>query len=37
VTAEGSFGALLIEFYPDIRKHFHSKKDPKDLFTPVKP
>jgi hypothetical protein len=21
VTAEGSFGALLIEFYPDIRKH----------------
>lgn len=23
VTAEGSFGALLIEFYPDIRHHFH--------------
>jgi hypothetical protein len=23
VTAEGSFGALLIEFYPDIRKHYH--------------
>ena len=22
VTAEGSFGALLIEFYPDIRRHF---------------
>ena len=28
VTAEGSFGALLIEFYPDIRRHFskHSSK-----------
>ena len=26
VTAEGSFGALLIEFYPDIRKHIHKKK-----------
>ncbi len=25
VTAEGSFGALLIEFYPDIRKHIHKK------------
>ncbi len=23
VTAEGSFGALLIEFYPDISRHFH--------------
>ena len=28
VTAEGSFGALLIEFYPDIRKHIHSKRLP---------
>ena len=28
VTAEGSFGALLIEFYPDIRRHFHGKKLP---------
>ena len=27
VTAEGSFGALLIEFYPDIRKHIHGKHD----------
>lgn len=26
VTAEGSIGALLIEFYPDIRKHFHGKR-----------
>ena len=26
VTAEGSFGALLIEFYPDIRRHIHGKK-----------
>jgi hypothetical protein len=25
VTAEGSFGALLIEFYPDIRRHFSKK------------
>jgi hypothetical protein len=28
VTAEGSIGALLIEFYPDIRRHF-SKHPPK--------
>ncbi len=28
VTAEGSFGALLIEFYPDIRKHFSKKAKP---------
>jgi hypothetical protein len=28
VTAEGSFGALLIEFYPDIRKHIHGKHAP---------
>jgi len=28
VTAEGSFGALLIEFYPDIRKHFSRKPKP---------
>ncbi|WP_263377049.1 hypothetical protein [Granulicella aggregans] len=28
VTAEGSFGALLIEFYPDIRRHIHGKKKP---------
>jgi hypothetical protein len=26
VTAEGAIGALLIEFYPDIRKHFHGKR-----------
>jgi hypothetical protein len=32
VTAEGSFGALLIEFYPDIRKHIHRKHE-----TPVQP
>jgi hypothetical protein len=30
VTAEGSFGALLIEFYPDIRKHIHGKNKPVD-------
>lgn len=30
VTAEGSFGALLIEFYPDIRKHFHKNHIPAD-------
>ena len=28
VTAEGSFGALLIEFYPDIRRHIHGKRLP---------
>lgn len=28
VTAEGSFGALLIEFYPDIRKHLHKRHTP---------
>ena len=32
VTAEGSFGALLIEFYPDIRKHY-SKKHTADAST----
>jgi hypothetical protein len=26
VTAEGSVGALLIEFYPDIRKHIHKRR-----------
>jgi hypothetical protein len=26
VTAEGSFGAILIEFFPDIQKHFRKKK-----------
>jgi hypothetical protein len=31
VTAEGSFGALLIEFYPDIRKHIHGKRRPADV------
>ncbi|NYF79863.1 hypothetical protein [Granulicella arctica] len=30
VTAEGAFGALLIEFYPDIRKHIHGKRSPAD-------
>lgn len=28
VTAEGSIGALLIEFYPDIRRHIHGKRPP---------
>ena len=28
VTAEGSIGAILIEFYPDIRRHF-TKHEPK--------
>lgn len=28
VTAEGSFGALLIEFYPDIQRHFRKKHTP---------
>ncbi len=28
VTAYGSFGALLIEFYPDLRKHIHGKRPP---------
>jgi hypothetical protein len=28
VTAEGIFGAELIEFYPDIKKHFRKHKDP---------
>jgi len=26
VTAEGAIGALLIEFYPDIRKHIHTRR-----------
>lgn len=26
VTAEGAFGAVLIEFYPDIRNHFRKKR-----------
>ncbi len=30
VTAEGIFGAMLIEFYPDVRKHIHGKKKPLD-------
>jgi hypothetical protein len=30
VTAEGAIGALLIEFYPDIRKHIHGKHRPDD-------
>lgn len=33
VTAEGIFGAMLIEFYPDVRKHVHGKKKPID--TPI--
>jgi hypothetical protein len=33
VTAEGIFGAMLIEFYPDVRKHIHGKKKPID--TPI--
>jgi hypothetical protein len=28
VTAEGAIGALVVEFYPDVMKHFH--KGPKD-------
>jgi hypothetical protein len=31
VTAEGTFGALLIEFYPDVSRHFHKKHLPPDL------
>jgi len=34
VTAEGAFGALLIEFYPDIRKHIHGKRPPADIAPP---
>ncbi|HEY0265022.1 MAG TPA: hypothetical protein VGC07_10925 [Granulicella sp.] len=26
VTAEGSIGSLLVEFYPDVRRHFSKKK-----------
>ena len=36
VTAEGSIGALLIEFYPDIRKHIHKKPLPGDPAVPAK-
>jgi hypothetical protein len=32
VSAEGAFGALMIEFYPDIVRHFHHV--PKSLSTP---
>lgn len=36
VTAEGAFGALLIEFYPDISHHFHHlPKGPSDTTTPA--
>ena len=31
VTGEGTFGALLIEFYPDIARHFRKKPLLKDL------
>ena len=27
VTAEGAFGGLLVEFYPDVQKHVFHKKD----------
>jgi hypothetical protein len=37
VTAEGTFGALLIEFYPDISRHFHKKQLPPDLPTQTTP
>jgi hypothetical protein len=33
VTAEGTFGALLIEFSPDVSKHFHKKNLSPDLST----
>jgi hypothetical protein len=33
VTAEGTFGALLIEFYPDVSRHFHKKHLSSDLST----
>jgi len=33
VTAEGTFGALLIEFYPDVMKRFHKKTLPVDTQT----
>jgi hypothetical protein len=37
VTAEGTFGALLIEFYPDVSRHFHKKHLPPDLPTQTTP
>jgi hypothetical protein len=37
VTAEGTFGALLIEFYPDVSRHFHKKHLPPDLPTQMAP
>ena len=33
VTAEGAFGGLLVEFYPDIQKHVFHKKDPAPTTT----
>jgi hypothetical protein len=33
VTAEGTFGALLIEFYPDVTRHFRKKHLLPDLST----
>jgi hypothetical protein len=38
VTAEGAFGAVLIEFYPDIARHFHHvPKGMSDTITPAAP
>jgi hypothetical protein len=38
VTAEGAFGGLLIEFYPDIQKHvFHQKDKGQPAATPTAP
>jgi hypothetical protein len=37
VTAEGTFGALLIEFYPDVSRHFHKKHLPPDLPSQTPP
>ena len=35
VTAEGTFGALLIEFAPDVTRHFHKDHLPPDVPTPT--
>jgi hypothetical protein len=35
VTAEGAFGGLLVEFYPDVQKHVFHKKDATPAPTPT--
>jgi hypothetical protein len=37
VTAEGAFGAFLIEFYPDVQKHFRKKHDTDPTAQSAKP